>query len=264
MKAFRVCTVWAIIAVAAPTVFGQRMFGGGPRDYGATDMAKIFGKNQAFTATADMSITDKQRPEPMQMETAYAFLKGNLRTDTDMTTMKGGGMSPQAIGQMKQMGMDHTVTIYRSDKNLLYLIYPGLKSYCGITPGQAKQADKPEQKEPKIDVSAVGKETIDGHSCVKNKVTITNDDGSQHQMFTWNASDMNDFPIKTEMQAGSTTITTHFRDIKLSAPDASLFDAPADYKGYSSMQEMMMANMQRFMPQGGVPPRGGAPQGGNE
>src|SRR5260370_32452633 len=153
------------------------MFGGGLRNYGASDMAKIFGKNQAFTATAEMSITDKQRPEPMQMETAYAFLKGNLRTETDMTSMKGAGMSPQAVGQMKQMGMDRSISIYRGDKKLLYLIYPGLKSYCEVTPGQAKPTDKPDQKEPKIDNSPLGKETVDGHLCVKNKITITSDDG---------------------------------------------------------------------------------------
>jgi|SRR5579859_6853683 len=274
MKVFRACAVSATIAmacVAAPSAFGQRMFGGGMRDFGTSDMAKIFGKNQAFTAAGEVSITDKQRPEPMQMESTYAFLKGNFRTETDMTSIQGGGMSPQTIAQIKQMGMERTINIYRGDKKLIYLIYPGLKSYCEVTPGQAKQADKPEQKEPKIDITALGKETVDGHPCVKNKVTITNDDGSQHEMLTWNASDLNDFPIQTEMQTSGATISTHFRDIKLTAPDASLFEAPTDYKEYGSVQEMMMSNMQRFMPPGAgqqgslPPPHGGMPpQGGNQ
>jgi hypothetical protein len=255
MKSFRVYTAYAIIAavagVAAPTVFGQRMPGGATRDYGFEDMAKVFGKNQAFTATAEMSITDKQRPEPTQMETAYAFLNGNLRTEMDLTSMKGTGMSPQAVGQIKQMGMDRTISLYLGGKKTLYLVYPGLNAYCEVTPAQSKPTDKAEQKEPTIDISSLGKETVDGHSCVKNKVTFAADGGSQHEMLVWNASDMNDFPIKTEMQEGSTTITTHFRDIKLSAPDASLFEVPTGYKQYGSMQEMMMSNMQRFMPPSG-------------
>ena len=79
----------------------------------------------------------------------------------------------------------------------------------------------------------------------------------------WKASDLKDFPIQTEMQSGGATITTHLRDIKLSAPDASLFDPPSDFKAYSSMQEMMMANMQRMMPPSGMPPGGAVPpQGG--
>ena len=260
MKAFR---LWTMIAAAAcltaPAVFGQRMFGG-VRDFGSAQMAKVFGKNEAFTATADMTIADKSRPEPMQMESAYAVLKGNVRTEMDMTTMKGVNMSPQAVAQVKQMGMDRTINIYRGDKKLLYLVYPGLKAYCEINPASDQPTDKTEQKEAKIEVTALGKETVDGHPCVKNKITITSDDGKQHEMIAWQASDMHDFPLKTEMQAGGATITTHFRDIKMSAPDASLFDPPSDFKGYGSMQEMMMANMQRMMPPGGTPPHGNGNQ----
>jgi len=53
MKAFRLCTlIVAAVCLTAPVVFGQRMMGGA-RDFGGAQMAKIFGKNEAFTATAD-------------------------------------------------------------------------------------------------------------------------------------------------------------------------------------------------------------------
>jgi hypothetical protein len=258
MKAFRVCTlIVAAACLTAPVVFGQRMFGGGMRDFGNGQMAKIFGENQAFTATAEVTITDKSRPTPMQMDSSYAVLKGNVRTETDMSSMKGIALPPQAIAQMKQMGMDRTISIYRGDKKMMYLIYPGLKSYCEINPADIQPADKKNQKEPQIQSTEVGKETVDGHPCAKDKVTITTDDGKQHEIMVWKASDMKDFPIQTEMQSGGATITTHFTDIKMSAPDASLFDPPTDYKMYGSVQEMMMANMQRMMPPGGMPPQGG-------
>ena len=261
MKAFRFWTVLAALAcLATPAIFGQRMFGGGPRDYGSAQMAKIFGKNQAFSATAEMTIVDKQRNQPIQMNTDYAFLKGNVRTEMDMGSMKGVNMPPQAVAQMKQMGMDRTVSIYRGDKKLVYLVYPGLKSYCEINPSQMQPTDKTEKKEPKIEVTALGKETVDGHPCVKNKITITSDDGTTHDILAWQASDLNDFPIKTELQAGESTVTTHFRDIKMNAPAASLFEPPAEYKRYETMQEMMMSSMGSMMP-----PHGGMPQrpGGN-
>lgn len=262
MKLLRICTLMVATAcLAAPVVFGQRMFGG--RDFGNGQMAKIFGKNQTFTATAEVTIEDKSRPEPMQMESSYAVLQGNVRTETDMTSAKGIIMSPQVLAQMKQMGMDRTISIYRGDKKVAYLIYPGLKAYCQITPSDLQPTDKTEAKEPKIEKTPIGKETVDGHPCVKNKVTITSDDGKEHEIIVWNATDMNDFPLKSEMQNGGATITTHFRDIKMSAPDAALFDPPTDYKLYGSMQEMMMANMQQLMPpRSGSPPQGGG-NGGN-
>jgi len=191
------------------------------------------------------------------MDSSYAVLKGNVRTETDMTSMKGLALPPQAIAQMKQMGMDRTISIYRSDKKMMYLVYPGMKAYCEINPADMAPNDKADQKEPKIESTEIGKETVDGHPCVKDNVTFTTDDGKQHEMIVWKASDLKDFPIQTEMQSGGATIATHFTNIKMSAPDASLFDPPTDYKVYSSMQEMIMANMQHIMPPGGMPPSGG-------
>lgn len=258
MKAWRVYTVVAVAAfLTVPTGYAQRMFGAGPRDFGSADMAKIFGNNQAFTATATISIADAQHGAPMEMDASYAFLKGNLRTDIDMSSMKGAKMPPQAMAQMKQMGMDRAVNIYRGDKKVMYLVYPGLKSYTEITPPQATPADKTEPKEPKIDVTEIGKDTVDGHPTVKNKITFTADDGTQHEILAWQATDLNNFPIKTEMHEGGAAITTHFSDVKLSAPDASLFDPPSDFTKYGSIQEMMMGNMQHMMPPGGGPHGGG-------
>ncbi len=251
MKAWHVYPAMAVMAfLAVPTGFAQRMVGAGSRDIGSADMAKIFGNNQAFTATADITIADAQHGTPMGMSASYAFLKGNLRTDIDMTSMTGTKMPPQAIAQMKQMGMDRAVNIYRGDKKVVYLVYPGLKSYTEITPSQASPTDKTQPKVPKVDVTQIGKDTVDGHPCVENKITFTADDGSQHEILAWQATDLNNFPIKTEMQASGATITTHFSNVKLSAPDASVFDPPSDFTKYGSIQEMMMGSMQHMMPAG--------------
>lgn len=255
MKTYRICAATALACVAATTVLGQRMFSG-PRDYGSQVLAKVFGKNDAFSAIAEMTIVEKQDKPPMQMEMTYAFLKGDLRTEMDMASMKGTSMPPDAVAQMKQMGMDRNISIFLGGKKLMYLIYPGLKAYCEMSQPASTPSETNEHKQAKIDITEIGKETVDGHPCVKNKITVTSDDGTQHEVIAWQATDMKDFPIKTEMTTAGATITTHFRDIKLSPPAASLFAPPADFTRYSSMQEMMMSSMQQFMPPaGGAPPR---------
>ncbi len=262
MKVFRFWTVIAAAAcLTAPVVFGQRMFGGANRDFGAAEMAMIFGKNQAFSANAEMAIVEKEGGEPMTMEAQYAFLKGKLRADIDMSSMKGGKVPPQAAAQMKMMGMDRLINIYRSDTKVSYTIYPNLKSYCVIEKSDAPQDDKG----PKIDVTPIGKETVDGHPCVKNKITFTYDKGKAQEMASWQASDLNDFPVKMEIQSGTAAITVHFTNIKTSAPDASLFDPPSDFKKYDSIQELMMSAVGGM--RGMMPPRGPAPPpsgGGNQ
>jgi hypothetical protein len=189
----------------------------GRGNIGSADMAKIFGNNQAFTATADISITDAQHGPPMAMEASYAFLKGNLRTDIDMTSMKGttNAAASHRPDETDGHGSGREHLSWRQE--VMYLVYPGLKSYTEITPPQAPQTDKTEPKEPKVDVTQIGKDTVDGHPCVENKITFTADDGTQHEMLAWQATDLNNFPIKTEMQANGATITTHFSNVKLSA-----------------------------------------------
>jgi hypothetical protein len=250
----------AVISLAGVSGFGQGMFGGLQRNYGNEQLAKLFGPTEAFTAVADVSIQDRRHSSPVQMEMMYAFLKGKLRTEMDMAKMKGTEMPPEAMAQMKQMGMDRTITIYNSNTRAMWLVYPGLKACCEIVPPGARAVTN---EAPKMEVTKLGKDTIDGHPCEKNKITIFDKNGVQHEIMAWQAIDMNQFPIKTEMTENGGAITTHFRDIKLSAPDASLFEPPSDFKRYGSMQELMMNSMQQMMQgmpsQHPMPSRGGMP-----
>ncbi|HUK83552.1 MAG TPA: DUF4412 domain-containing protein [Verrucomicrobiae bacterium] len=256
MKVSRVLAVIALAGVVATTASAQRIFGG-PRDFGSKEMAKIFGKNDAFSAVADMTVVENQGKQTIQMEMNYAFLKGDLRTESDMASMKGVAIPPEAAAHIKQMGMDRTVSIFLTDKHLTYLVYPGLKAFCEISRDQSSPTGTNEDKQAKIEVTELGKETVDGHPCVKKKMTITDDDGTQRVVIAWRATDLKDFPIKAEIENANSTITIHFRDVKLSPPPASDFTPPSDYTRYTSVQEMMMGNMQRFMPPGGeMPPRG--------
>lgn len=265
MKSFRVWLVVAVAVVGAAVMPARAaMFGGGQRDWGQELMAKLFGGKvaniNAFTADADMSVTGgKQEHGPMQFTMQYAYLKGNFRTEMDMSSMVGAKMKGDQAAQMKQMGMDKVVTIIQPGKDVMYMVYPSMRSYCEMHPSAFRKDAEKKDKEPKIDVTELGKDTIDGHSCVKKKITITDDNGVSHEIEAWQASDLKDFPIKTEMQHGDSTITTHFHNVKFDAPDSSLFEPPSDFTRYGSMQEMMMGNMQKMM--GGMMPPGGAPHG---
>lgn len=199
----------------------------------------------------------------MQMEMNYAVLEGKMRTETDMTKMQGSTIPPQALAQMKAMGMDKTVTIVLPDKHTGYLIYPGLKAYCDLPMG-AGSSSAETNAPPKVERTEVGKETIDGHPCVKYKVVVTPEGGEARDFFVWQATDLNNYPVQTQVEAGNgTVVTTHFQDIHQTKPSASLFEPPSDYKHYGSPQEMMMNAMSgmggmpggRSMPP--MPPRGG-------
>lgn len=236
------------VAVFLTLTSAQAQFGGrpgmgpqGPQFTGA--MAKVFGDNSAFSA--NLEIQADMGGQTMTMPAKLSFNKGQTRMELDMMAVKGGHMPPQALGQLKAMGMDTMVTINQPDKKTTYLIYPGLQAYCEV-PMQSPDASKPES-DFKVETTELGKESVAGHDCVKNKVVVTDKDGTTQEFTVWNATDLKKFPVKVEMTQRGIASTLTFSDVKLAAPDASQFAPPSDFKKYDSMQAMMQQEMMKHM-----------------
>lgn len=216
-------------------------------------LAKVFGDNSSFTATLENQLKPASGGESITMPGKMAFDSGKTRFEMNMADAKGMKMPPEALEHMKTMGMDRTVMIFRSDTKMGYMIYPGLQGYAEL-PSQNSEAAK--SADFKIETTELGKETVDGHPCVKKKVTVTDDKGAKHEYTVWSATDLKDFPVKIESTESTGASTMMFRDIKLGKPEASQFEPPSDYKKYSQ-GELMQEGMKRMMP-GGM---GGMPHG---
>jgi hypothetical protein len=211
-----------------------------------TSLIKLMGSNTSFSAKANLEmIGTGAGGENMSMPLQFAMLDGKVRTEIDMTEIKSKSMPPEAVAQMKQMGMDRVVSIARVDKKKVFIIYPGLKSYASTPiPESSLQSLTNQSKTVKTEL---GKETVDGHPCVKNKMMIVGDDGKNHEFTVWSASDMKDFPVKFETTEDGTLVRCHYSSIQLSKPDAKLFEAPSDFKSYDSVEAMMRVVMQKMM-----------------
>jgi hypothetical protein len=224
-------------------------------------LSSLFGKDKAFSATANMAIKDSSGNVAQAMDMKMAVLDGNVRTEIDMTKSAGSQMPPEAVAHIKQMGMDRTVHITVPDQHMMYTVYPGMKAYT-IMQMSADSAASPGAP-PKIERTEIGPETIDGHPCIKSKVVITPQGGQATVSYVWEAKDLGGYPIQTETQSpDGTTITCHLRNIDKAKPDAALFAPPSDYTRYDSMQELMMSRMSGMMGgmPGGMPPHGGGGQ----
>jgi hypothetical protein len=99
-----------------------------------------------------------------------------------------------------------------------------------------------------MELTALGKETLDGHACIRNKTVITDSQGHQKEYTVWNATDLNQFPVKiqTTNSLGESE-TTFYRNIKLAKPDAKLFELPAGYRKYTDLGAMMQDIMTKQM-----------------
>ena len=237
--------VLSLILIPANGQPGMRGGMGGPLPSFGGGMAKIFGENSAYSARLEMHSGGGTSGAEVTMPGKLAYLDGKSRFEMNMTEIKGGDMPPQAAAQMKQMGMDQMVVISRPDKNITCMIYPGLQAYVEM-PMPDPDAAKP-ASDFKSEATELGKETVDGHACVKNKVVVTDKTGTVRQSTVWNATDLKNFPLKIETSDGGATVTMLFKDVKFGPPEAAQFEAPAGFKKYDDMQAMMQQQMMQRM-----------------
>jgi len=232
-----------VLCLAVGSARAQFGPGTGPSFSGS--MAKLFGDNSSFSANVQMQMKSAVSGQPMEMPGKISVSEGKTRFESDMS----GKLPAQAAA----MGLDKTVMIARPDKMLNYMIFPGLQAYFEM-PLQTPEAAKPES-DFKIELTELGKETIDGHPCIKNKAIVTDSEGNKHEATLWNAKDLNKFPVKIEQDDQGITGTILFKDVKLSKPNADLFEPPAGYTRYANMQAMMQQVMMKRLGGGvGAPP----------
>jgi hypothetical protein len=245
MKKHLLVLASVIVGLTAFTARAQPrgMMPQGPSWDGA--LAKLFGDNAGFTATAETHLTQASGEE-MVITSKFAHLEGKARFEMDMSDMHSSHMSAQAVAHMKQMGMTKVIMITRRDLDLNYMIYPDMKAYTSMP---LRETNSP-ASDFKIEKSKLGEESFDGHDCVKNKVVVTSPDGVIHESTVWNATDLKQFPIKIQ----STTkegreMVMLFKDVKLEKPDADPFEAPTDCTKYDDMTSLMMSRARATRPQ---------------
>jgi outer membrane lipoprotein-sorting protein len=226
----------------------QRGPGGPPAPNFGGAMSKYFGDNSNFSARMEMQTKDDDG-NTITMPGKFAFSEGKARFEMNMGEIKGSSIPPQAVAQMKAMGMDRMTVLSLPEKKSSAMIYPGLKAYLEVPFEKGDSANDPKE-DYKLELTEIGKETVDGHPCVKNKAVVTDKEGKKQEATIWSATDLKKFPVKIEQTENGQKLAMFFKDVQLTKPDASLFTIPAELKKYESQQEMMMDIMSR---QGGFP-----------
>jgi len=210
-------------------------------------LVRLFGNVHAFTAQLQIRMTDAQGVETLNAPMKFSLLDGKMRGDLEISKLKSKDLPALAASAAKSVGMDNVITLVRPDLKETYLVYPAFKA-CIVAP--IDELDVAALRKPaKIQRTALAREMIDGHPCVKNKTVVTEPDGRQHEAIVWNATDMKDFPLRIQTVDGTDTILMHFRQVKFERPAAKDFDLPAGTDKYDDPQDLTQAVMKNLLKQ---------------
>jgi hypothetical protein len=197
--------------------------------------------------------------------------------DNFTATMVSSGMemSMAKMGtrsRVENPGMKDLVTISLADVKKTIMMNTVSKTYYE-QPIQ-NQERTPDVYDPDVvfDKKKVGTDTIDGHPCIRYDAVYyrKSKPEEKHKATLWEAQDLNDFNIQTEMTVPAKQeypgsggkMIMKFKNIKLGVATASMFEVPRDYKKVNSVQEVMgaggMGNIDEMMkniPKGRRPPK---------
>lgn len=233
----------ALLTVAFST-HAQMLGGDSPATINAS-LVKLFGELPGFSAQADLKVLDAARKEWLSAPVSVAMLTNRIRMEMDMTQVQQHQQAAAGAETLKEMGMAQVVSISRPDQKLMFILFPDIKS-CLEMPIDPQELQAMTQK-TSLKKTALGKEKVGAYQCVKNKVVITSEKGTELEAVTWNAPELKDFPVRIEAKEQDKTSVLTFRDIKLAKPEAPRFDVPPGFTRYKDQQELMAALAKRAL-----------------
>ena len=177
-----------------------------------------------------------------------------------------------AKSRVENPAMKGLVTINLADAKKTIMLNTLNKTYFEQPIQDRGNAPDPYNPDVVFEKKKVGTDTIDGHPCIKYDATFyrKSQPGEKFRATLWEAEDLKGFTIQTEMSVPANPqypgsggkMVMKFKDVRLGAAKASMFEVPGDYRKVNSMPEVMglggMGNIEEMMknlPKGQRPPK---------
>jgi hypothetical protein len=235
---------WFIALLVAGAFPALAQFDGPASTGVSASLIRLFGTNNAFTALAEVQVLGPDNKERIGTPMNFTLLENKIRVEVDITRMRNKEQ-PDALAQMKPLGLDSVVSIIRPEQRTTLITFPKLRAFVKLDmpPVEAEAF----LKRAKIERTTVSKEKLEGYSCVKQRVIITSDGGKKSEATVWAATDLRDFPVCVATKEKEGTVVIRFRQIQFLRAEPGKFEPPAGYIECADMQVLMAGPVVKFM-----------------
>ena len=227
------------------------------------DVSKYFGERNAFSATVEYTEGEQKigQTNGPNLVFKFAYLNGMTRSEVDMSEWQDPtgrlGIPMEGMREdMRRYSTERVITIINPHKAVVFTIYPKLKSYVRMS---FKEDTAKELKNIPTPASSteLNKETIDGHSSLKCRVTFAEEGEfvrreawglyghSGGQALLWKATELGGLPIKFEGRTGTGYQILVFKELKPGKPAAKLFEPPSGYAKFESIEALYKAKVKQ-------------------
>jgi hypothetical protein len=97
----------------------------------------------------------------------------------------------------------------------------------------------------RVERTRLGKETLEGRECVKQKVVLTDAQGGRSEFTVWEAVGLRNFPMQIVTRDRDDSVVLRFRQVQLNRLDPKQFDPAANYTEHKDVHAFMTSVLER-------------------
>ena len=221
----------------------------------AAAMSELFSDSRPYSAVAVLQLPGDQPSQGIPL--GFATLDGKMRWYLNLDQARTARLDPDTTEWLREAKLSQVVLILRPQTKVV-VVLPGLKQWFEFAPSKPSEIEeKAREKAGFLQKTEVGRETVDGHPCVKYRLDLPNERHSREAAYVWQATDLKHLPIKFQAMINGESYGLTFRQIKDSPPDLKYFEAPAGYSKIGGsevlLQNALLGRLTNKNSPGGTP-----------
>ena len=207
----------------------------------AAAFSEFFSDSRNFTARAELSLPGRNPGDSIPI--GLAMSEGRMRWQLNTAQVRSAHLPPERVALLKQMKMDSVILYLQPDTHLI-AAFPRMKAW--VETPMPKATNIQENAQAKIGgmkKTPVAKEIVDGHPCIKYRLTVPEDSDPNQVAVTWEATDLNDLPIKIMVKTDGQVYGIQLRNIRPGKTDERLFQPPPGYTKRASFSSLLQEGL---------------------
>ena len=208
-------------------------------------LALLFKDFEAFSATAEVTLSGPTAAESMTMTMHLHYLNGGMRTELDMSDVRGPTVDESMAYTLKQIGMNRVITILQPDDRQNVVLYPSRKAYVSLP--ESSDQEKARARSAQTRKTKQGQEIILGMTCTKSRISFVENPEQDLTVLVWEANRLRNFPVQIEMNQAGGAMTVRYRDVVFEAPAKDQFEIPTGYRKHPGVQSILEEATQELL-----------------
>ena len=218
----------------------------------AAALTPLLSEPRPFSARAQWIFFADSPEDRTTVAMTLAMSAGQMRWDLNLEDSPREQFLPGALAALKGMKMER-IALYLQPNRAVQVAFPGAEAVVVIPlPKEQRVVEKAGEQAANLEQTAVARETIDGHPCVKYRLQVATSKTTTESAFVWRATDLENFPLRLEIRFGTESHVLQFKHPSFAKLADGHLTPPPKFKRYADLDTLLQSALLRGLGLGGA------------